>query len=77
MKESYITLTADSLILISHVGRYVHNGRYGVRDVVKLDITDNHKNSQLDKRFYVTVEPIDMVYPEMVNRGVELSEANR
>ena len=57
--------------------RYVHNGRYGVRDVIKLDISDNAKNSQLDRRFYVTVEALDRVYPDVVNRGVELPESQR
>lgn len=57
--------------------RYVHNGRYGVRDVVKLDISDDHKNSQIDRRFYITVEPMDMLYPDVVNRGLELPESQR
>lgn len=59
------------------MSRYVHNGRYGVRDVIKLDISDNHRNSQIDQRFYISVEQLDMVYPDIVNRGVELSESQR
>lgn len=48
-----------------------------MRDVIKLDISDDHKNSQIDRRFYITVEPRDMIYPDVVNRGVELSESQR
>jgi len=55
----------------------VHNGRYGVRDVIKLDISDSARNAQLDRRFYVTVEALDMVYPDVVNRGVQLPESHR
>ena len=65
------------MCLVPFFNRYVHNGRYGVRDVIKLDISDNAKNSQLDRRFYITVEALDRVYPDVVNRGVELPESQR
>lgn len=53
--------------------QYVHTGHEGVRDLIKFDITDG-LNPLIDRYFYVTVEGIDMLYPEVINKGVELPE---
>ncbi|PVD34548.1 hypothetical protein C0Q70_05823 [Pomacea canaliculata] len=53
--------------------QYVHTGLEGVRDLIKLDVTDG-LNPLIDRYFYVTVEGLDIVFPRVVNRGVELPE---
>ncbi|XP_076446552.1 LOW QUALITY PROTEIN: extracellular matrix protein 3-like [Babylonia areolata] len=53
---------------------YTHTGIGGVRDLIKLDVTDG-LNPLIDRYFYVTVEGLDMVYPTVINKGVELPEA--
>lgn len=52
---------------------YVHTGIEGVRDLIKFDITDG-LNSLIDRYFYVTVEGLDMMFPKVINKGVELPE---
>ncbi|XP_012944318.1 extracellular matrix protein 3 [Aplysia californica] len=52
---------------------YVHNGIEGVRDLIKFDISDG-LNSLIDRYFYVTVEGLDMLFPRVINKGVELPE---
>ncbi|KAL8607296.1 hypothetical protein ACOMHN_047627 [Nucella lapillus] len=53
---------------------YTHTGVGGIRDLIKLDVTDG-LNPLIDRYFYVTVEGLDMVYPTVINKGVELPEA--
>ncbi|KAK8780361.1 hypothetical protein V5799_018305 [Amblyomma americanum] len=55
---------------------YVHTGAPGVRDLIRLDVTDG-TNSLIDQYFWVTVESIDVIYPEVVNRGVRLPEGGK
>ena len=52
---------------------YVHTGIEGVRDLIKFDITDG-LNSLIDRYFYVTIEGLDMMFPKVINKGVELPE---
>ncbi|KAK6168396.1 hypothetical protein SNE40_020939 [Patella caerulea] len=56
--------------------QYVHTGQEGVRDLIKFDVTDG-LNPLIDRYFYITVEGIDMIYPSVVNKGVELPEGGR
>ncbi len=53
--------------------QYHHTGREGVRDLIKLDVTDG-TNPLIDRYFYVTIEGIDREYPEVFNQGVNLPE---
>lgn len=52
---------------------YVHTGIEGVRDLIKLDVTDG-LNPLIDRYFYVTIEGLDTIYPQVINKGVELPE---
>lgn len=52
---------------------YVHTGIEGVRDLIKFDITDG-LNTLIDRYFYVTIEGLDMIFPRVINKGVELPE---
>ncbi|KAH0616010.1 hypothetical protein JD844_026752, partial [Phrynosoma platyrhinos] len=56
--------------------RYVHTGRQGVRDLVKFDVTDG-MNPLIDRYFYITISGIDMVFPEVINKGVTLKEGGK
>ncbi|XP_035288338.1 FRAS1-related extracellular matrix protein 2-like isoform X1 [Anguilla anguilla] len=55
---------------------YVHSGQEGVRDLLKFDITDG-SNPLIDRYFYITVGGIDMVFPDVVSKGVSLKEGGR
>ncbi|XP_053728252.1 FRAS1-related extracellular matrix protein 2b isoform X1 [Synchiropus splendidus] len=55
---------------------YMHNGQEGVRDLVKFDVTDGI-NPLIDRYFYVTVDGIDMVFPDVISKGVSLKEGGR
>ncbi|KAG7259841.1 hypothetical protein CRUP_029067 [Coryphaenoides rupestris] len=55
---------------------YVHNGQEGIRDLIKFDVTDGI-NVLMDRYFYVTIGGIDMVFPDVVNKGVSLKEGGR
>ncbi|CAG09021.1 unnamed protein product, partial [Tetraodon nigroviridis] len=55
---------------------YIHNGQEGIRDLVKFDVTDGI-NSLIDRYFYITVGGIDMVFPDVVSKGVSLKEGGR
>ncbi|XP_030632076.1 FRAS1-related extracellular matrix protein 2b isoform X4 [Chanos chanos] len=55
---------------------YIHNGQEGVRDLIKFDVTDGI-NPLIDRYFYVTVGGIDMVFPDVVSKGVSLKEGGR
>lgn len=52
---------------------YVHTGLYGVRDLIKFDVTDDI-SALIDRYFYITIGSIDMVFPEVINKGVTLKE---
>ena len=51
-------------------------GQVGIRDLVKLDVTDGF-NPLIDRYFYVNVAQMDVLYPRVVNKGVELKEGGR
>ncbi|XP_013782373.1 extracellular matrix protein 3-like, partial [Limulus polyphemus] len=55
---------------------YIHTGREGVRDLIKFDVTDGH-NTYVDRYFWISVEGIDLVYPDVINKGVELLEGGK
>lgn len=55
---------------------YAHKGQEGVRDLVKFDITDG-MNPLIDRYFYISVGSIDVVFPNVVNKGVSLKEGGR
>ncbi|XP_036976570.1 FRAS1-related extracellular matrix protein 2-like [Acanthopagrus latus] len=55
---------------------YTHNGQEGIRDLVKFDVTDG-MNPLIDRYFYITVGSIDMVFPDVVSKGVALREGGR
>ncbi|KAK3560411.1 hypothetical protein QTP86_008468 [Hemibagrus guttatus] len=55
---------------------YVHNGQEGIRDLIKFDVTDSI-NPLIDRYFYVTVGGIDMVFPDVISKGVSLKEGGR
>ncbi|KAI4880261.1 hypothetical protein NFI96_006800 [Prochilodus magdalenae] len=55
---------------------YIHNGQEGIRDLIKFDVTDG-TNPLIDRYFYVTVGGIDMVFPDVVSKGVSLKEGGR
>lgn len=55
---------------------YIHNGQEGIRDLVKFDVTDGI-NPLIDRYFYVTVGGIDMVFPDVISKGVSLKEGGR
>nr|XP_020476103.1 FRAS1-related extracellular matrix protein 2 isoform X2 [Monopterus albus] len=55
---------------------YTHSGQEGIRDLVKFDVTDG-MNPLIDRYFYITIGSIDMVFPNVVNKGVSLREGGR
>ncbi|KAM9333818.1 FRAS1-related extracellular matrix protein 2a [Pholidichthys leucotaenia] len=55
---------------------YTHNGQEGIRDLIKFDVTDGI-NPLIDRYFYITVGNIDMVFPDVVSKGVSLREGGR
>ncbi|XP_061575696.1 FRAS1-related extracellular matrix protein 2b [Cololabis saira] len=55
---------------------YIHNGQEGIRDLIKFDVTDGI-NALIDRYFYVTIGGIDMVFPDVINKGVSLKEGGR
>uniref|UniRef100_A0A3Q2CQN1 FRAS1 related extracellular matrix 2a n=1 Tax=Cyprinodon variegatus TaxID=28743 RepID=A0A3Q2CQN1_CYPVA len=56
--------------------QYTHNGQEGIRDLVKFDVTDGI-NSLIDRYFYISVGSIDMVFPDVISKGVSLREGGR
>uniref|UniRef100_A0A8C6ML34 FRAS1 related extracellular matrix 2a n=1 Tax=Nothobranchius furzeri TaxID=105023 RepID=A0A8C6ML34_NOTFU len=55
---------------------YAHNGQEGIRDLIKFDVTDGI-NPLIDRYFYITVGSIDMVFPDVISKGVSLKEGGR
>ncbi|XP_061626890.1 FRAS1-related extracellular matrix protein 3 [Phyllopteryx taeniolatus] len=53
--------------------QYVHTGQEGIRDLLKFDVTDGI-NALIDRYFYINIGSIDMVFPEVINKGVTLKE---
>ncbi|XP_069747817.1 FRAS1-related extracellular matrix protein 2-like isoform X2 [Narcine bancroftii] len=56
--------------------QYTHTGREGIRDLIKFDVTDGI-NPLIDRYFYVTVGGIDMIFPDVVSKGVSLKEGGK
>ncbi|XP_075449299.1 FRAS1-related extracellular matrix protein 2 [Ascaphus truei] len=56
--------------------QYVHFGQEGIRDLLKFDVTDGI-NPLIDRYFYVTVGGIDLVFPDVISKGVSLKEGGR
>ncbi|CAK8684298.1 unnamed protein product [Clavelina lepadiformis] len=55
---------------------YTHTGQEGVRDLIKFDVTDG-TNPLIDRYFYVNVAYMDMLFPDVINKGVTLKEGGR
>ncbi|XP_076351865.1 extracellular matrix protein 3-like [Tachypleus tridentatus] len=55
---------------------YTHTGREGVRDLIKFDITDGY-NTYVDRYFWISVEGADQIFPDVINKGVELPEGGK
>lgn len=51
-------------------------GHEGVRDLIKFDVTDGF-NPLIDRYFYVNVAYMDMLFPDVINKGVTLKEKGR
>ncbi|XP_032398648.1 FRAS1-related extracellular matrix protein 3 [Etheostoma spectabile] len=56
--------------------QYVHTGQEGIRDLLKFDVTDGI-NPLIDRYFYINIGSIDMVFPDVINKGVTLKEGGR
>lgn len=56
--------------------QYVHTGQEGIRDLLKFDVTDGI-NPLIDRYFYIGIGSIDMVFPDVVNKGVTLKEGGK
>ncbi|KAJ8000694.1 hypothetical protein DPEC_G00183020 [Dallia pectoralis] len=56
--------------------QYVHTGQEGVRDLLKFDVSDGI-NPLIDRYFYINIGSIDMVFPDVINKGVTLREGGK
>ncbi|XP_039361396.1 FRAS1-related extracellular matrix protein 2 [Mauremys reevesii] len=56
--------------------QYMHFGQEGIRDLIKFDVTDGI-NPLIDRYFYVTVGSIDIVFPDVISKGVSLKEGGK
>uniref|UniRef100_A0A3Q2ZQ24 Fras1 related extracellular matrix 3 n=1 Tax=Kryptolebias marmoratus TaxID=37003 RepID=A0A3Q2ZQ24_KRYMA len=56
--------------------QYVHTGQEGIRDLLKFDVTDGI-NPLIDRYFYINIGSIDMVFPDVINKGVMLKEGGK
>ncbi|XP_055982229.1 FRAS1-related extracellular matrix protein 2 [Sorex fumeus] len=56
--------------------QYVHLGKEGLRDLIKFDVTDG-VNALIDRYFYVSVGSIDIVFPNVISKGVSLKEGGK
>lgn len=59
-----------------HLIQYVHTGQEGIRDLLKFDVTDGI-NPLIDRYFYINIGSIDMVFPDVINKGVTLKEGGK
>ncbi|XP_076830846.1 FRAS1-related extracellular matrix protein 3 [Brachyhypopomus gauderio] len=55
---------------------YVHTGQEGMRDLLKFDVTDSI-NPLIDRYFYINIGSIDIVFPDVINKGVTLKEGGK
>ncbi|KAM5311565.1 FRAS1-related extracellular matrix protein 2 [Glossophaga mutica] len=60
----------------SNALRYVHSGRESARDLIKFDVTDG-TNALIDRYFYVSVGSLDVVFPDVISKGVSLREGGK
>ncbi|XP_016064392.1 PREDICTED: FRAS1-related extracellular matrix protein 2 isoform X2 [Miniopterus natalensis] len=56
--------------------QYVHSGQESIRDLIKFDVTDG-TNTLIDCYFYVSVGSIDIVFPDVISKGVSLKEGGK
>ncbi|KAK2502423.1 hypothetical protein MC885_005117 [Smutsia gigantea] len=56
--------------------RYVHFGQEGIRDLIKFDVTDGI-NALIDRYFYVSIGSVDIVFPDVISKGVSLKEGGQ
>uniref|UniRef100_UPI00398EB886 FRAS1-related extracellular matrix protein 2-like isoform X2 n=1 Tax=Pristiophorus japonicus TaxID=55135 RepID=UPI00398EB886 len=56
--------------------QYVHTGQESIRDLIKFDVTDGI-NTLIDRYFYISIGSIDMLFPEVINKGVTLKEGGK
>ncbi|XP_012886943.1 PREDICTED: FRAS1-related extracellular matrix protein 2 [Dipodomys ordii] len=59
-----------------NVIQYVHIGQEGIRDLIKFDVTDGI-NALIDRYFYISIGSVDMVFPDVVSKGVSLKEGGK
>ncbi|NWX84662.1 FREM2 protein, partial [Nothoprocta pentlandii] len=59
-----------------NVIQYMHFGQEGGRDLIKFDVTDGI-NPLIDRYFYVTINSIDIVFPDVISKGVSLKEGGK
>lgn len=56
--------------------QYVHFGQEGIRDLIKFDVTDG-VNALIDRYFYVSIGSIDIIFPDVISKGVSLKEGGK
>ncbi|CAH6779056.1 Frem2 [Phodopus roborovskii] len=56
--------------------QYVHFGQEGIRDLIKFDVTDG-TNALIDRYFYVSIGSVDIVFPDVISKGVSLREGGK
>ncbi|GCB76108.1 hypothetical protein scyTo_0015428 [Scyliorhinus torazame] len=56
--------------------QYTHTGQEGIRDLIKFDVTDGI-NPLIDRYFYISIGGIDMIFPDVVSKGVSLKEGGK
>ncbi|XP_003799755.1 FRAS1-related extracellular matrix protein 2 [Otolemur garnettii] len=56
--------------------QYVHLGQEGIRDLIKFDVTDGI-NALIDRYFYVSIGSVDIVFPDVISKGVSLKEGGK
>lgn len=56
--------------------QYVHSGQENIRDLIKFDVTDG-TNTLIDCYFYISIGSIDIVFPDVISKGVSLKEGGK